>query len=132
MYECETQGVRVRVEPAYSREQSRPSEDRYVWAYTVHIANNSNETLQLLTRHWRITDASGATTTVSGRGVIGMQPTIPPGETFSYESAAPLATPSGMMSGAYQMQTGSGEVWDVLIPAFSLDSPHEPARARPN
>ncbi len=132
MYECETQGVVVQAEPTYCTERSRPRDRRFVWTYAITIENRSEQTVQLLTRRWRITDAAGLVQTVSGPGVVGVQPVLRPGESFAYESAAPLATPSGVMAGSYEMKTGSGEIWEVAIPAFSLDSPHEPARTRPN
>ena len=101
MYEQETSGVMVRVEPQFLPEESSPDEGRFVWAYTIEIENRSPESVQLVSRFWRITDENGLTQEVRGAGVIGQQPTIPPGESFRYTSAAPLAAPSGVMSGAY-------------------------------
>jgi ApaG protein len=128
MYEAITQGIRVRVTPQYLEDESSPNEGRYVWAYTVDIRNEGSETVQLHTRHWRITDASGRTEEVRGRGVIGQTPVMEPGGSFRYTSSCPLSTPSGIMMGSYQMTTGTGRSIDVAVPAFSLDSPHSKAR----
>ena len=128
MYEAVTQGIRVRVTPQYLEEESDPDEDRYVWAYTIDIVNEGSETVQLRTRHWRITDATGRTEEVRGRGVVGETPVLEPGGSFRYTSGCPLATPSGIMVGSYQMTTKVGGRIDVAIPAFSLDSPHSVAR----
>jgi ApaG protein len=124
MYEQETSGVMVRVEPQFLPEESSPDEGRYVWAYTIEIENRSPESVQLVSRFWKITDENGLTQEVRGAGVIGQQPTIPPGESFRYTSAAPLAAPSGVMSGAYSMQRENGEAFDIAVPLFALDSPH--------
>lgn len=128
MYEEITRGIRVRVAPNYLENQSDPDDDRYVWSYTVRIDNTSQESVQLRTRHWRIIDAQGMTEEVDGEGVVGEQPVIRPGEGFEYTSGAPLGTPSGLMVGTYGMETERGEEFDVAIPAFSLDSPHETQR----
>lgn len=125
MYERITRGIRVSVEPNYVEHQSEPDDHRYVWAYTVRIDNQSGETVQLKSRYWRITDASGGTEEVWGEGVVGQQPVIRPGEGFEYTSGAPLGTPSGVMVGRYGMETANGETFEVDIPAFSLDSPYE-------
>ena len=125
MYESVTQGIRVSVSPSYLEDQSDPDEPRYVWAYTVRIDNESAEAVRLRTRHWQITDARGVTDEVAGDGVVGEQPVIRPGEGFEYTSGAPLTTPSGLMVGKYGMETPEGDSFDVEIPAFSLDSPHE-------
>ncbi len=124
-YERITRGIRVNVSPHYLADQSDPEEPRYVWAYTVRINNESDAPVQLRTRYWRITDSRGQTDIVAGDGVVGEQPVIRPGEGFEYTSGAPLTTPSGLMVGAYGMETSEGELFDVDIPAFSLDSPHE-------
>ena len=128
MYETETRGIKISVEPDYLEDQSEPFEDHYVWAYTVRIDNCSEETVRLKTRHWRITDSKGHTEIVDGDGVVGEQPVLYPGEGFEYTSGAPLSTPSGFMIGAYGMETESGDKFDAAIPAFSLDSPHEAGR----
>jgi len=125
MYERVTRGIRVSVRPNYLEDQSDPGEGRFVWAYTVRIDNDSGDVVRLRTRHWRITDAQGVTEEVAGDGVVGEQPEIRPGEGFEYTSGAPLPTPSGLMVGRYGMETRDGEAFDVDIPAFSLDSPHE-------
>lgn len=125
MYERITRGIRVSVEPNYLEAQSDPEDRRFVWAYTVRIDNNSGETVQLRNRYWRITDATGATEEVWGEGVVGQQPVIRPGEGFEYTSGAPLGTPSGLMVGRYEMEAANGETFEIDIPAFSLDSPHE-------
>jgi ApaG protein len=124
MYEAVTKGIRVRVKPEYLEEESTPADSRYVWAYTIDIINEGSETVQLKTRHWRITDASGRTEEVRGPGVVGETPVLEPGESFQYTSGCPLTTPSGIMVGTYQMTTQAGGRIDVAIPAFSLDSPH--------
>ncbi len=128
MYEEITQGVRVSVNPVYLENQSEPERSHYVWAYQVTIANEGGETVQLLTRHWKITDGNGQPHEVQGPGVVGEQPVLKPGEHFEYTSGTPLATPSGIMMGTYQMQNASGEMFDAVVPAFSLDSPHEARR----
>jgi ApaG protein len=124
MYETVTQGIRVRVTPQYLEEESSPNDGRFVWAYTVDIVNEGSETVQLRTRHWRITDANGRTEEVRGRGVVGQTPVMAPGASFRYTSSCPLTTPSGVMMGSYQMTTGTGQSIEVTVPAFSLDSPH--------
>jgi ApaG protein len=124
MYEAVTHGIRVRVRPQYLEEESAPVEGRYVWAYTIDIINEGNDTVQLKTRHWRITDAAGRTEEVRGPGVVGQTPVLQPGESFRYTSGCPLTTPSGIMVGSYQMTTEEGRRIDVAVPAFSLDSPH--------
>lgn len=126
MYEQETSGLVVRVEPQFLPEESRPDEGRFVWAYTIEIENRSEETVQLVSRFWRITDENGLTQEVRGEGVIGQQPVLEPGQSFRYTSAAPLAAPSGVMMGAYSMQRlGDGGAFDIAVPIFALDSPHQ-------
>ncbi len=125
MYEETTRTIRVMVEPVFLDEQSSPSDDHYVWAYHVRIENLGRETVQLRTRHWRITDANGRIHEVRGDGVVGEQPVLHPGEAFEYTSGTPLATPSGIMVGDYAMESETGEKFTVAIPAFSLDSPHQ-------
>jgi ApaG protein len=124
MYEAVTRGIRIRVAPQYLEHESEPDENRFVWAYTIDILNEGNETVQLRSRHWRITDGEGRTEEVRGPGVVGKTPVLSPGESFRYTSGCPLDTPSGIMVGSYQMTTESGELFNVAIPAFSLDSPH--------
>lgn len=125
MYSAITREIRVQVEPTYLDDQSEPDEAQYVWAYRVQIENEGTETVQLLTRYWHITDAMGRVQEVRGAGVIGEQPVLNPGESYEYTSGTPLPTPSGIMKGSYQMRTPSGEKFDIEVPAFSLDSPHE-------
>lgn len=122
-YEAVTQGIRIRVRPEYEEDQSTPDEGYYFWTYTVDILNEGTETVQLRTRIWRITDANGKNEEVRGPGVVGQTPVIPPGQSFTYTSGCPLSTPSGIMSGSYQMAGEEGRLFDVTIPAFSLDSP---------
>ena len=128
MYQSTTRAIKVTVLPIYLEEQSEPDDDQYVWAYQVRIDNDGPETVQLLSRYWHITDAAGRVKEVRGAGVVGEQPTLEPGDTFEYTSGTPLPTPSGIMVGRYQMETELGERFDVDIPAFSLDSPHETVR----
>lgn len=128
MYERTTRGIRIRVEPTYLEGQSDPDGDHFVWAYRVRIDNGSKETICLRSRRWQITDSRGATEEVAGEGVVGEQPVINPGEAFEYTSGAPLTTPSGMMVGQYGIEASDGELFDVEIPAFSLDSPYETRR----
>jgi ApaG protein len=128
MYESVTRNIHVVVRPKYLQSQSRPDDDHFVWAYTITIANKGVEIVTLRSRHWKITDDRGKLQEVKGEGVVGEQPTLAPGESFEYTSGVPLSTPSGFMVGTYQMETSSGERFEVDIPAFSLDSPqsHRP------
>lgn len=128
MYSAETRDIRVSVDPVYLQDQSSPGDSRYVWAYRVRIENNSAETVQLRTRHWRITDSLGRRHEVRGPGVVGVEPVLMPGDSFEYTSGTPLTAPSGIMVGSYEMETPTGERFEVAIPAFSLDSPHQPVR----
>jgi ApaG protein len=124
-----TRGIRVSVRTRFLEEQSAPDENRFVWAYRVTIGNEGGETVQLLRRTWTITDAAGRVQRVHGPGVVGEQPVLAPGEAFEYTSGTPLATPSGFMAGLYHMVVrDTGEMFDVVIPTFSLDSPHQPIR----
>ena len=125
MYESVTRDIKVMVRPFFLDDQSVPEDSHFVWAYHVKILNDGHEQVQLRTRHWRITDAQGRVQEVCGPGVIGEQPVIDPGQMFEYTSGTPLPTPSGIMAGSYQMESASGEHFDVAIPAFSLDSPHQ-------
>ncbi len=127
MYTKTTRGITITVKSYYLDDQSVPAENHFVWAYKVKIENNSEETVQLLRRHWRITDARGHVQEVDGAGVVGEQPVIEPGKFFEYTSGTPLPTSSGIMDGSYQMETQAGESFDAQIPPFSLDSPHVPA-----
>jgi ApaG protein len=128
-YAKTTRSIRVSVRSFYLEDQSQPDDNHYVWAYRVKIENRGREAVQLLHRTWQITDARGRTQHVHGPGVVGEQPLLEPGEAFEYTSGTPLDTPSGFMSGAYHMvATRSGESFDVIIPSFSLDSPHQGGR----
>ena len=127
MYRETTAGITVTVKPYYLEDQSEPEEQRFVWAYHVRIENNGERTVQLRNRYWRITDSRGRIQEVRGAGVVGEQPVLRPGDSFEYTSGTPLPTPSGIMGGTYQMEASeTGERFDVTIPSFSLDSPHQP------
>jgi ApaG protein len=127
MYRATTKEIAVSVMPTYLEAESSPGSSRYFWAYRVIIENLGHETVQLLSRHWMITNARGELTEVKGEGVVGQQPVLKPGESYEYTSGAPLNTTSGMMGGAYQMETESGERFDIEIPTFSLDNPNQGA-----
>ena len=128
-YAKTTRHIRVTVRSFYLEDQSKPEESHYVWAYRVRIENRGREPVQLLRRTWHITDGHGRSQHVHGAGVVGEQPLLEPGESFEYTSGTPLDTPSGFMVGAYHMIVpASGENFDVAIPPFSLDSPHESGR----
>jgi ApaG protein len=120
-----TRGIAVSVEPTYLENRSSPGSSQYVWAYRVTIENQGRETVQLLSRHWMITNARGELNEVKGPGVVGQQPILKPGESYEYTSGAPLNTPWGMMGGSYLMESESGERFDIEIPTFSLDSPNQ-------
>ena len=121
-YEAVTENIVVRVRPTYLPQQSDPDGRRWVWAYAIEIENLRPEAVQLLARHWTITDALGRVVEVRGAGVVGEQPVIPPGGVHRYASGCPLPTSSGSMVGAYSMADAAGRVFTVAIPAFSLDS----------
>ncbi len=128
-FHATTAGVSVDVSVFYLDDQSDPELGRFVWAYRVKISNLTARTVQLLRRSWRITDAHGQTTLVQGEGVVGEQPILAPGASFEYTSGTPLHTASGFMTGVYHMTAPeTGEVFDVAIPDFSLDSPHQDHR----
>ncbi|MYZ49255.1 Co2+/Mg2+ efflux protein ApaG [Propylenella binzhouense] len=123
MYSKTSNGVRVTVEPKYLDDESDPTEPRFFWAYTVAIENGSDEPIQILARHWVITDQNGRVEDVRGLGVVGEQPVIKPGARFTYTSGCPLPTPSGIMVGTYQAIGADGDMITIAIPAFSLDLP---------
>jgi ApaG protein len=125
MYSKTTNSILVVVETQFLEDHSTPDEDHYVWAYHVRIENVGSDSVKLKTRQWHITDARGQQQNVSGEGVIGEQPVLDPGDAYEYASGVPLETPSGIMGGSYQMQSGAGKLFDVEIPTFSLDSPYE-------
>ena len=128
-YAATTNGVLVTVRAFFLTDQSKPEEHRFVWAYRVRIENRGSATVQLLKRSWQITDGAGRTKRVHGDGVIGQTPVLAPGEVFEYTSGTPLETPTGFMSGLYHMvDQATGAPFDVTVPAFSLDSPHQESR----
>ena len=117
--------VKVFVESTYLEDHSDPYEDSYLWSYKVIIKNNEKEKIKLISRHWKIFDSNGNFREVKGKGVVGEQPTIEPGDKFEYTSGTPLKTSSGIMQGSYQMLSFDGEEFKVDIPAFSLDIPNQ-------
>lgn len=125
MYKAITRKIQVMVTPRFMPERSSTEKSYYFWAYTIEITNHGAETVQLKTRHWRITDAFGRVQDVRGAGVVGEEPVLPPGGSFEYTSGVPLPTPSGFMVGTYGMVASTGERFDIDIPAFSLDGPEE-------
>ncbi|MGE0752057.1 MAG: Co2+/Mg2+ efflux protein ApaG [Variibacter sp.] len=125
MYQATTRGIEVTVTPRFVPDRSSPKNGYYFWAYTVEIVNHGDETVQLKTRHWRITDALGRMQEVRGPGVVGEEPVLGPGERFDYTSGVPLPTPSGFMVGSYGMVGADGKTFDIAVPAFSLDAPDE-------
>ncbi len=118
-----TDGIRVRVQSHYLADQSSPRDDRYVFAYTITISNESRSTAQLRTRHWIITDGRGTIEEVRGDGVVGEQPRLAPGQTFQYTSGCVLTTTIGTMQGTYRMWRDDGSYFDAQIAPFSLASP---------
>ncbi|MGA2287188.1 Co2+/Mg2+ efflux protein ApaG [Bradyrhizobium sp.] len=123
MYRAVTRQIVVTVEPNFLPDQSSVEKREFVWSYTIVITNTGAETVQLRTRHWIITDATGRQQEVRGEGVIGKQPVLGPGDRFEYTSGVPLPTASGFMTGRYQMVSASGERFEIDVPTFSLDSP---------
>ena len=123
MSEAITRGVQIVTVPEYLEHESIPEDGYYVFAYHITITNQSETTVQLLSRHWVITDANGRVEEVQGPGVVGLQPMIRPGEKFDYSSFCPLSTPVGTMHGTYQMMTETGEVFDATIAPFTLAVP---------
>ena len=128
IYQKKTKDVLVAVLPEYLEDQSEPDEDRYVWAYHVRIENHGSQAVQLLHRHWHIVDGAGGGHDVVGDGVVGDQPVLAPGESYTYSSGTPLITPTGFMSGSFHMIRADGEQFDAEVPAFSLDSPEHMSR----
>jgi ApaG protein len=123
MYRAVTRKIEVTVEPNFMPERSSVEKREYFWSYTIVITNTGAETVQLRTRHWIITDATGRQENIRGEGVIGEQPVLAPGERYEYTSGVPLPTASGFMTGRYQMVSESGEQFEIDVPMFSLDSP---------
>ena len=119
-----TRDVVVRVAVSFLPEQSEPAKGRWFWTYHIRIENESDGAIQLLHRHWTITDGRGGKHEVRGEGVVGEQPVLRPGQSYEYTSGTPLHTPSGIMGGSYRMTTEKGEEFDITIPTFSLDSPY--------
>jgi len=126
MYKAITRNIQVTVTPRFLPEQSAPNRKRFLWSYAIEILNLSQERVQLLERHWQIADADGHTEEVRGPGVVGEQPVLEPGESFSYTSGVPLSTSSGLMVGTYNMVNDAGDQFEVAIPAFSLDMDDAP------
>lgn len=122
--EALTRGVRVVVRAAYAPDRSEPAKSQWFFLYTITISNEGPETVQLLTRHWIITDGAGHVEEVRGPGVVGKQPILKPGESFEYTSGCPLSTAFGLMEGTYQMITESGERFDAKIAPFTLSEPY--------
>jgi ApaG protein len=126
MYSAVTRDITVSVVPFYLEDHSDPQENRYVWGYRITIDNQSDQPVKLLSRYWHITDGAGRVEEVRGPGVVGDQPELDPGDSYQYTSGCPLSTPSGIMVGRYTMRNRSGELFDIAIPAFSLDMPGKP------
>jgi ApaG protein len=120
MSDAVTNHIRVEVLSRHSPENSRPQQNEWVFQYTVRITNQGLETVQLISRHWIITDADGHTEEVQGPGVVGEQPVLAPGESYKYSSWCPLKTPAGVMRGAYQMVSADGKGFDIEIAPFGL------------
>ena len=115
--------ISVKTKTVYIADQSDPANDRYVFAYTITITNTGSAAAQLVSRHWIITDASDKVQEVRGKGVVGEQPHLRPGESFEYTSGSAIATPVGTMRGSYQMVADDGTQFDVTIPEFTLSMP---------
>jgi ApaG protein len=122
--EAVTNNVRVEVESQYAPEHSQPFQDQWFFYYTIRITNEGERPVQLLSRHWIITDATGHVEEVRGPGVVGEQPALGPGESFQYTSGCPLKTSTGVMRGTYQMTTEEGDRFDVEIAPFALHEPY--------
>ena len=120
MYREQTRQIEIDVDPAFVPEQSSPDEKYFFFSYRVRITNHGSEPVQLLRRHWIITDGTGEVHEVKGEGVIGKQPRLAPGESFEYSSFCPLPTPTGNMRGTYQMVAEGGEQFAIKIPLFFL------------
>ena len=122
--EAVTKGIRVRVESSFDPARSRISENQWFFLYTITISNEGEHRVQLISRHWIITDESGRIDEVRGTGVVGEQPVLAPGESFEYTSGCPLSTPTGTMQGSYQMRVEGGEIFDAEIALFLLSEPY--------
>ncbi|HSF99691.1 MAG TPA: Co2+/Mg2+ efflux protein ApaG [Vicinamibacterales bacterium] len=122
--EATTRGIRVSVVSEYEPERSQPTDGQWFFLYTITITNTGTEPVQLVSRHWIITNANGEVEEVRGPGVVGQQPVLEPSESFTYTSGCPLSTSFGKMEGTYQMATRSGETFDVKIAPFTLSEPY--------
>lgn len=122
--EAVTRGVRVSVACEFSSARSRVQDHQWFFLYTITITNDGPETVQLMSRHWIITDGAGHVEEVRGPGVVGEQPVLAPRQSFTYTSGCPLTTPFGVMEGTYQMVTASGEAFDARIAPFTLSEPY--------
>lgn len=123
MYSAVTHDIEVSVETFYLADRSDPADGHFVWAYRISIANHSDRAVKLLSRYWHITDGEGRVEEVRGDGVVGDQPELEPGDSYQYTSGCPLSTPSGIMVGRYTMTDIAGHLFEIDIPAFSLDVP---------
>jgi ApaG protein len=119
-----TRSIRVSVETEYAPERSNPAQNQWFFLYTITLTNEGTETVQLISRHWIITDAMGQSEEVRGPGVVGKQPVLEPGESFEYTSGCQLRTPFGSMRGTYQMVTDQRENFDITIPQFTMTEPY--------
>jgi ApaG protein len=126
MYSSEaiTRNIRVRVQAQYDPSRSNPNHSQWFFLYTVNVTNEGSETVQLMSRHWVITDGMGKVEEVRGPGVVGKQPVLAPGESFEYTSGCPLTTPFGSMQGTYQMVNRAAEKFDIEIAQFILTEPY--------
>ena len=124
MSEAVTRNIRVSVETEYAPGRSNPAQSQWFFLYTIRLKNEGRETVQLMSRHWIITDAMGDVKEVRGPGVVGKQPVLEPGDTFEYTSGCELTTPFGSMRGTYQMVNDKEEPFDVEIPQFRLTAPY--------
>jgi ApaG protein len=122
-YRETTNYISVSVSPEYLHQQSEPSDNHFTWAYHVHIENSGSTSIQVLARHWKVTDIKGQSHEIVGDGLVGKQPVLKSGEVFRYSSGTPLSTPSGFMSGSFLLISEGGELFNALVPSFSLDSP---------
>jgi len=120
MYYEMTQGIEIEVTPEYLPAESSPQASKFVFAYTITITNKGDTEVQLVSRHWIITDGEGTIHEVKGPGVIGEQPKLKPGQKHKYSSFCPLPTPTGNMRGTFQMVNNLGAKFDVKIPLFFL------------
>jgi ApaG protein len=122
--EASTRGIRVSVQSEYAPDRSKPGQQQWFFLYTITIANDSEATVQLVSRHWIITDGAGRVEEVKGPGVVGQQPVLAPGESFTYTSGCSLGTPFGKMEGTYQMVAKSGDAFDATVAPFTLSEPY--------